>query len=378
MRSSSISRSWCKLGESVAICEQIGDPATSKGPVERKVVRIVTPGTLTDEALLDERRDNLLRRCSQATSGVRPGWLDLAQRPLHRAGNRGPGKPRGGTRAPEPAELLDPGRLANDLPAEQRRGVRRRAAWLFDATPAPSSLCQQFGTRDLTGFGCETLHPGDRRRRRAARLREGNAEHRRCRTCAALQSRAPGDIVHGCRHAAATWNSTPTWPASRDNTLLRCSTRRDRDGRPPAAPLAASPAARPRALRRASERSPRCSTAAASKTATARSRPSAMSSASSRASRCAVRAAARPADCATRSALLPELRVALRRRSSSARLAELAHAASAPHAELRDLLEQAIHRRARLRRARRRRHRRRLRRRARRTARARRPTPTSS
>ena len=49
-----------KLGESVAICEQIGDPATSKGPVERQVVRIVTPGTVSDEALLDERRDNLL------------------------------------------------------------------------------------------------------------------------------------------------------------------------------------------------------------------------------------------------------------------------------------------------------------------------------
>ena len=53
-----------KSGESVAICEQIGDPAKSKGPVERKVVRIVTPGTLTEEALLDERRDNL------PTSGV--------------------------------------------------------------------------------------------------------------------------------------------------------------------------------------------------------------------------------------------------------------------------------------------------------------------
>src|SRR4249919_3088209 len=49
-----------KLGESVAICEQIGDPATSKGPVERKVLRIVTPGTLTDSALLDDKRDSLL------------------------------------------------------------------------------------------------------------------------------------------------------------------------------------------------------------------------------------------------------------------------------------------------------------------------------
>ena len=49
-----------KLGESVAICEQIGDPATSKGPVERKVTRIVTPGTLTDADLLDAKRDCLL------------------------------------------------------------------------------------------------------------------------------------------------------------------------------------------------------------------------------------------------------------------------------------------------------------------------------
>ncbi len=49
-----------RYGESIAICEQIGDPATSKGPVERKVVRIVTPGTVTDEALLEDRRDNLL------------------------------------------------------------------------------------------------------------------------------------------------------------------------------------------------------------------------------------------------------------------------------------------------------------------------------
>jgi DNA mismatch repair protein MutS len=49
-----------KLGESVAICEQIGDPATSKGPVERKVVRVVTPGTLTDPALLDAKADAVL------------------------------------------------------------------------------------------------------------------------------------------------------------------------------------------------------------------------------------------------------------------------------------------------------------------------------
>jgi DNA mismatch repair protein MutS len=67
-----------RKGESVAICEQIGDPAKSKGPVERKVVRVVTPGTLTDDALLDERRESLL--AALHVNGERYGvaWLDLA------------------------------------------------------------------------------------------------------------------------------------------------------------------------------------------------------------------------------------------------------------------------------------------------------------
>src|SRR5579885_409863 len=66
-----------RLGESVAICEQIGDPATSKGPVERKVVRIVTPGTVTDEALLEERRDNLLAAVHSAPTSYGLAALDL-------------------------------------------------------------------------------------------------------------------------------------------------------------------------------------------------------------------------------------------------------------------------------------------------------------
>src|SRR5512135_2342894 len=67
-----------KMGESVAICEQIGDPATSKGPVERKVVRIVTPGTVTDSALLEEKRDNLLLALHQRSNEVGLAWLNLA------------------------------------------------------------------------------------------------------------------------------------------------------------------------------------------------------------------------------------------------------------------------------------------------------------
>src|SRR5690348_6880143 len=67
-----------RLGESVAICEQLGDPSASKGLVERKVVRVVTPGTVTDEALLPERRDNLLLAIAARNSGYGLAWVDLA------------------------------------------------------------------------------------------------------------------------------------------------------------------------------------------------------------------------------------------------------------------------------------------------------------
>src|SRR5512139_3438456 len=67
-----------KLGESVAICEQVGDPATSKGPVERKVTRIVTPGTLTDSALLNASRDSLLLALLVHEPVLGLAWLNLA------------------------------------------------------------------------------------------------------------------------------------------------------------------------------------------------------------------------------------------------------------------------------------------------------------
>ncbi|WP_462382204.1 DNA mismatch repair protein MutS [Pseudomonas sp. Marseille-QA0892] len=146
-----------KLGESVVICEQIGDPATNKGPVERQVVRIITPGTVSDEALLDERRDNLLaavvgdeRRFGLAALDITSGrfsvqeiagWENLLAE-LERL---------------NPAELLIPDDWPQGLPAEKRRGARRRAPWDFDRDSAHKSLCQQFGTQDLKGFGCEGL-----------------------------------------------------------------------------------------------------------------------------------------------------------------------------------------------------------------------------
>ena len=68
-----------KLGESVVICEQVGDPATSKGPVDRQVVRIITPGTVSDEALMDERRDNLIAPCwAMSACLASPSWISPA------------------------------------------------------------------------------------------------------------------------------------------------------------------------------------------------------------------------------------------------------------------------------------------------------------
>ena len=146
-----------RLGESVVICEQIGDPATSKGPVDRQVVRIITPGTVSDEALLDERRDNLLAAVLgderlfglatlDITSGVFSvleiqGWENLLAE-LDRL---------------RPVELMIPDDWPSGMPLEKRRGVQRRAPWDFDRDSALKGLCQQFATKDLKGFGCENL-----------------------------------------------------------------------------------------------------------------------------------------------------------------------------------------------------------------------------
>jgi len=146
------------LGESVALCEQVGDPAKSKGPVERKVVRIVTPGTVTDEALLEERRDNLL--CAVHQQGKRYGIaaLDLASGRFTVQEVDGDQALRDELERLRPAELL----LSEDAPCrgllEGRRGLRLMPPWHFEGDSATRLLNTQFGTRDLRGFGCEDLH----------------------------------------------------------------------------------------------------------------------------------------------------------------------------------------------------------------------------
>ncbi len=147
-----------RAGHAIAVCEQIGDPATSKGPVERQVVRVVTPGTLTDEAYLDERSDSLLAALHfdhNANFGL--AWMDLSAGRFHVAELRGLDALTSELQRLRPAELLVSEECPYSEVLEQHRGVRRQGPWLFDLDSAHNTLNQHFGTRDLSGFGCEHL-----------------------------------------------------------------------------------------------------------------------------------------------------------------------------------------------------------------------------
>lgn len=149
-----------QMGESVAICEQIGDPATSKGPVERKVVRIVTPGTVTDEALLSERVDNLIAaiyhhngRFGYATMDITSGRFQLSEPQTEE-------EMAAELQRTSPRELLFPEDFAPVHLMANRQGNRRRPIWEFELATAKQQLNQQFGTRDLVGFGVEQAQLG--------------------------------------------------------------------------------------------------------------------------------------------------------------------------------------------------------------------------
>ncbi len=143
------------LGESVAICEQIGDPALAKGLVERKVVRVVTPGTVTDEALLDERRDTLLMAIARNKHGYGLAWADLAGGRFLVNEVDSEDALEAELARLEPAELLVPDEDQWPEFLRERRGVRRRAPWLFDADSGRRQLLNFFQLHDLTGFGID-------------------------------------------------------------------------------------------------------------------------------------------------------------------------------------------------------------------------------
>ncbi|MEQ8801619.1 MAG: DNA mismatch repair protein MutS, partial [Haliea sp.] len=145
-----------KAGVSVAICEQIGDPATSKGPVERRVVRIVTPGTLSDEALLDERADNLLLAVAQHREQFGLAWLDLASGRFRVLEVTGTEALASELQRLNPAETLYQDSIADPV-VTARRGARGQPLWEFDQDSARRALNLQFQTHDLQGFGCDHL-----------------------------------------------------------------------------------------------------------------------------------------------------------------------------------------------------------------------------
>ncbi len=148
-----------RKGESVAICEQVGDPATSKGPVERKVMRVVTPGTLTDEALLSEARDNLVAAVHESGERIGLAWLDLAGGRFRLTELENSDALRGELERLRPAEII--------IDEDSRRvqfhdntRVTGRPPWHFDLDSGTRLLCAQFKTRDLSGFGCGSMPLG--------------------------------------------------------------------------------------------------------------------------------------------------------------------------------------------------------------------------
>lgn len=143
-----------KLGESVAICEQIGDPATAKGPVERQVTRIVTPGTVTDEAFLDERRDTLLA----AIHGTEPAYaiatLDITSGRLLAQQVQGLESLLAELERLGPAEILVSEQFTAKSSLHQYSCLKQRPAWEFELNAATRIIIQQYQINDLQSLGC--------------------------------------------------------------------------------------------------------------------------------------------------------------------------------------------------------------------------------
>ncbi|SES80003.1 DNA mismatch repair protein MutS [Thalassotalea agarivorans] len=149
-----------KLGESVAICEQVGDPATSKGPVERKVVKIVTPGTVSDEALLTDRQDNLIAAVYAHEDKIGLSYLDVTSGRFMLTELDTQEQLQAELQRLSPAELLYPEQFAYPTLVESQKGCRRRPEWEFDLDTSIRLLNQQFGTKELSGFGVSDYATG--------------------------------------------------------------------------------------------------------------------------------------------------------------------------------------------------------------------------
>ncbi|WP_425607980.1 DNA mismatch repair protein MutS [Pontibacterium granulatum] len=146
-----------RAGESVVICEQVGDPATSKGPVERAVARIVTPGTVSDEALLDEQSDNLLVAVHQQQDKYGLAIVDISSGRFSLLEVEGEEPLLSEIERLRPSELLFSEEGSLGLLLADKRGLRPQAPWHFEEETALRLLCKQFSVQDLGGFGCDHL-----------------------------------------------------------------------------------------------------------------------------------------------------------------------------------------------------------------------------
>ena len=143
-------------GESVVICDQTGDPTSSKGLVERKITRIITPGTITENALLEHSRENYLLAVCKAGQSAGLAYLDLSSgrfilqtcQSLQELSNE--------VERIQPAEILVPEDAT--ITFKKTSVVRRLPAWHFESESATTALCKQFSTRNLSGYGCDE-HP---------------------------------------------------------------------------------------------------------------------------------------------------------------------------------------------------------------------------
>ncbi|HSW68868.1 MAG TPA: DNA mismatch repair protein MutS [Gammaproteobacteria bacterium] len=140
-----------RQGLSIAICEQVGDPKTSVGPVERQVVRILTPGTVSDAAFLDENRDNLLAALHQSQDRIGIATLDMSSGRFHLLEVQGSEAVQSELERLKPTELL----MSEDVTlAVTTNSLRRRPPWEFEFETALRLLTSQMQTQDLAGFGC--------------------------------------------------------------------------------------------------------------------------------------------------------------------------------------------------------------------------------
>ena len=146
-----------RQGESVAICEQIGDPSTSKGPVERKVVRVLTPGTVTDDSLLSSNQENLLVSCCQSGEQYGLASMDLSTGHFIVQEFDNQHLLEGELERLQPAECLLPENMHVPGCLPSHCATRQRPIWHFDAETSGRLICDQFGTRDLSGFGLDDL-----------------------------------------------------------------------------------------------------------------------------------------------------------------------------------------------------------------------------